>query len=139
MKFFNFCSASALAVAVFTGTAHADPRGLWLAQDGARVRVNSCGQGLCAVIVSPKSPIDPATGTSWTDKNNPDPNKRGRPLVGIAVFTMMPDGPGKWSGPLYNVDNGQTYPGHVVEVDHDTIRVEGCALVCGGQNMRRIQ
>ncbi len=139
MRFFRLCSACALALTAIAGTALADPKGLWLAQDGARVRVTSCGKGLCATMASPKSQVDPTTGASWTDKNNPDPSKRGRSLIGVEVFAMMPDGPGKWSGPLYNVDNGQTYPGHVVEVDHDTIRVEGCALICGGQNMRRIQ
>jgi len=139
MKFFSLCIASLVALSALAGTALADPKGLWLAQDGARVRVNTCGRGLCAVLVSSKSQIDPATGASWTDKNNPDPEKRSRPLVGVEVFAMMPDGPGKWSGSLYNTDNGQTYPGHVMEIDHNTIRVEGCAGICGGQNMRRLE
>jgi uncharacterized protein (DUF2147 family) len=86
-----------------------------------------------------KSQLDPSTGAPWTDKHNLDPNKRNRPLVGVAVFVMAPDGPGKWSGSLYNINNGQTYPGHIVEIDHNTIRVEGCAVICGGQNMRRIE
>jgi len=145
MKSFRLSSISAVALSAFIssafvgGAALADPRGLWLAQDGARVRVTSCGQGVCAIMASAKSQLDPATGASWTDKHNPDPAKRDRPLVGIEVFAMAPDGPGKWSGQLYNVDDGQTYPGHVIEIDHDTIRVEGCVGICGGQNMRRLQ
>jgi len=139
MKLFAVYSASALAFLVAVGAAQADPRGLWLAQDGARVRVTDCGSGLCGIIASPKSDIDPSTGASWTDKHNPDPSKRGLPLVGVEVFAMVPDGPGKWSGSLYNTDNGQTYSGHVVELDNNTIRVEGCVLICGGQNMRRIK
>jgi uncharacterized protein (DUF2147 family) len=131
---------SALISPAFVGgTALADPKGLWQAQDGAIVRVTSCGQGVCAKLANTKSPIDPATGGAWTDKNNPDPAMRGRPLVGVQVFAMVPDGPGKWSGQLYNVDNGQTLPGHVVEIDPNTIRVEGCVGICGGQNMRRLQ
>ncbi len=134
-------SAVALSTLVGAGTALADPKGLWLAQDGAKVRVSSCGSALCATIASPKSPIDPATGAPWTDKNNPDPGQRGRPLVGVAVLSsMMPDGPGKWSGQLYNTDTGLTHVGHLLELDHRTIRVEGCAAdICGGQNMTRIQ
>jgi uncharacterized protein (DUF2147 family) len=139
MKLFTLCSASALALVVIGGAAQADPRGLWLAHDGATVRVTNCGRGLCAIIASAKSEIDPATGAAWTDKNNPDPSKRGRPLVGIEVFAMAPDSPGRWSGSLYNVDNGQTYQGHVVEIDNNTIRVEGCVVICGGQNMRRME
>jgi len=139
MRLFTLYSVSAVALSVIVSTAQADPRGLWLAQDGARVRVTNCAGGVCAIIASPKSEIDPATGAPWTDKNNPDPGKRGRPLAGVMVFAMAPDGPGKWSGSLYNADNGQTYQGHVVEVGPDTIRVEGCAGICGGQNMQRIQ
>ena len=41
---------------------------------------------------------------------------------------------------LYNVDNGQSYAGHLLELDARTIRVEGCAIgICGGQNMSRIK
>ena len=143
MKFVRLRSLSAvvLCVLISAGTALADPKGLWLAQDGAKVRVSSCGKGLCATIATAKSRIDPATGQPWTDKNNADPAKRGRPLVGVEVLSsMMPDGPGKWSGSLYNTDNGQTYPGNLVEIDRTTIRVEGCVIgICGGQNMRRLQ
>jgi uncharacterized protein (DUF2147 family) len=93
------------------------------------------------MIATPKSPTDPATGGPWTDNNNPDPGQRGRPLAGVAVlYSLMPDGPGKWSGQLYNVDNGQTYVGHLLELDGRTVRVEGCAIgICGGQNMTRLK
>jgi uncharacterized protein (DUF2147 family) len=143
MRFHKLYSVSALALSAFVtaGTALADPKGLWQAQDGAKVRVSACGKVLCATLASPKSPVDPATGAPWTDKNNADPSKRDRPLVGVEVLSaMMPDGAGKWSGSLYNTDNGQTYQGHLVEIDRNTIRVEGCAIgICGGQNMRRLQ
>lgn len=142
MRFFWLCSVSALALFSFigAGTARADPKGLWQAQDGAKVRISSCGRDLCGTIASPKSRVDPDTGQPWTDKHNPDPAKRGRPLAGLQVFSMAPDGAGKWSGRLYNADNGQTYPGHLVEVDPNTVRVEGCVLfMCGGRNMSRIQ
>ena len=36
--------------------------------EGAR---EFCGKGLCAIIASTKSRIDPAIGASWTDENNP--------------------------------------------------------------------
>jgi len=143
MKLNTLCVAAALPLFAFAGagTASADPKGLWLAQDGAHVRVVSCGGALCAIIATPRSAIDPETGRPWTDKNNPDPAQRGRPLVGVAVLSgLIPDGPGKWSGRLYNVDNGNSYSGHLLELDARTIRVEGCAIgICGGQNMTRIK
>jgi uncharacterized protein (DUF2147 family) len=121
--------------------AKADPRGLWLAQDGAKVRVGSCGGTLCATIAEAKSRVDPATGQPWTDKNNPDPALRRRPLVGLPVlWSLQPSGQGKWSGTLYNVENGNTYEGHLLDVGPRTIRIEGCAIgICGGQDLSRIQ
>jgi len=136
-----FGSVVTLVGAVAMASARADPRGLWLAQDGAKVRVSSCGGLLCATIAEAKSRIDPATGRPWTDKNNPDPALRDRPLVGVAVLrSLQPDGPGKWSGTLYNNDNGNTYSGHLLELGPRTIRIEGCVIgICGGQDLSRIR
>ena len=140
MKSINICRLTAVAVVAMlgAGTAHADPQGLWRAQDGATVRVKPCGKGICATLASAKSAADPDTGGPWTDKHNLDPDKRARPLVGVQVFVMMPDGPEKWSGTVYNSEDGHTYPGHVMQIDGGTLKVEGCSVLCGGQNMRRI-
>ena len=142
MTRYRFCVLSAALAFGLTAAAaaHADPRGLWLAQDGAKVRVSSCGKALCGRIAAAKTPFDPDTGRPWTDKNNPDPRLRTRPLVGVEVFmSMMPDGPGKWSGRLYDTSGGQTVPGHLTEINRNTIRIEGCAApsLCGGQNLTR--
>lgn len=132
---------AAIGMLAAAGTASADPRGVWLAQDGAHVRVASCGNAICGTLVKAKSPLDPETGRPWLDKHNRDLAMTGRPLVGVEVFiSMAPDGPGKWSGRLYDTNGGQFVPGHIIEVDRNTIRVEGCAgTLCGGQNMRRLQ
>jgi uncharacterized protein (DUF2147 family) len=122
----------------------ADPKGLWLAEDGAQVRVANCSRGspaLCATVAAPKSTVDPETGQPWTDKHNPNPNERGRPLVGVVVlYNMMPESPGRWSGTLYNSDDGNTYAGHLLETGARSLRVEGCAVgMCGGRNMSRLR
>jgi uncharacterized protein (DUF2147 family) len=132
---------AALFACIGAGVAHADPRGVWLAQDGAHIRVASCGGGLCATVVAPRSTVDPDTGAPWTDKHNPDAALRGRPIVGVMVlYNMEPDGAGKWSGTLYNVDDGHTYAGHLLELNERTIRIEGCALImCGGKELSRLQ
>ena len=56
MKLYRLCAAAAATIfALFCAeTASADPKGLWLAQDGARVKVGPCGAALCATIASPK-------------------------------------------------------------------------------------
>jgi uncharacterized protein (DUF2147 family) len=139
------CLVASLVVLLLSAagiaSAHADPRGLWLAQDGAKVRVGACGGSLCATIAEARSRIDPETGQPWTDKHNSDPALRRRSLVGVAVlWSLQPSGPGKWTGALYNVDNGNTYEGHLLDVGPRTIRIEGCAIgICGGQNLSRIQ
>jgi uncharacterized protein (DUF2147 family) len=124
------------------GVALADPSGLWLAGDGARLSISSCGNELCGVLVHTASPLDPDTGRPWTDKNNADPHLQNRPLVGVHVLiAMRPNGAGTWSGRLYNIDDGKTYDGNLRELDARTIRVEGCAatILCGGENMTRIK
>jgi hypothetical protein len=75
MKLPMLCVVAAVTIfALFcAGSASADPKGLWLAQDGAHVKVGPCGAALCATIAAPKSAYDPETGRPWTDKNNPDP------------------------------------------------------------------
>jgi uncharacterized protein (DUF2147 family) len=137
----SFVSILALFAFIGVGTAYADPAGLWLAKDGSKVRVGTCGGALCGTLVSVEPPNDPATGRPWTDKNNPDEARRGRPLVGVVVFvSMKPEGPMKWAGQLYNADSGETVLGHLIEVDNQTIRAEGCSgPLCGSENLSRIK
>jgi uncharacterized protein (DUF2147 family) len=122
-------------------TAHAGPIGLWRASDGGMTRISACGTALCGYIVSVIPKIDPSTGRPATDKNNPDPSKQSRPLVGIPILIdMRPEEPGRWSGQPYDTDRGQLFPGHLIELDANKVRVEGCALgICGGEDMSRVK
>jgi uncharacterized protein (DUF2147 family) len=134
--------SAALALAsIWIVPAFADPIGLWLDKDGWTIRVQPCGADLCAVIASVKPPLDPATGRPPTDRNNADTSKRGRPLVGVEVLSgMRPSGASKWSGQLYDPDRGQTLGGNLLELNEDTIRIEGCLLVlCGGEELHRVK
>jgi uncharacterized protein (DUF2147 family) len=136
----NRVVAAILLTCVTIDTASADPTGVWLDKDGWTVRVHTCGQALCAEIASTQPPLDPATGKPWTDKNNADASKRGRPLVGVQVlFDMHANGPGKWSGTLYDSDRGKMYSGNLIELGADRIRIEGCmVMLCGGEELRRV-
>jgi uncharacterized protein (DUF2147 family) len=118
----------------------ADPIGLWRDKDGWTIRIQPCGPDLCAVITSVKPPLDPATGQPWTDKNNSDAAKRSRPLVGIEVLNgMRLAAPRKWTGHLYDSDRGVTLSGNLLELDQNTIRIEGCLLlICGGEELHRV-
>jgi len=117
------------------------PIGTWLDRDGTKIRINRCDQHLCGFIAQLSPQNDPMTNRPWTDKNNLDPAKRDRPRVGLEILSSMrPKSPGKWSGQLYNVDDGNIYSGNLIELDQSTVRIEGCSLgICGGENLRRLK
>ena len=118
-----------------------EPSGIWLTQAGdARVRVSKCGGGICGVIVGLKQPIDPATGKPQVDDKNPNPALAKRPMIGLPLFSgMHATGSGKWSGQIYNADDGSTYASNVAVTGPDTLRVEGCmGAFCGGETWTRV-
>jgi uncharacterized protein (DUF2147 family) len=120
----------------------ASPVGLWRAKDGAQIRVAGCAkERLCGFVATTSPRLDPETGKPPVDTHNPDPAKRKRPLVGIAILIgMAPSGPGEWSGDLYNQDDGRTYKGKLKELGPRAIRIEGCAgALCGGEDLTRLK
>jgi uncharacterized protein (DUF2147 family) len=109
----------------------ADPNGTWLTEEGkATVRIAACGAALCGTIVSLKEANDPDTGRPKTDKNNAEAGLRGRPMVGVTiVLGMKPSGTAnKWSGQVYNAEDGKTYSGNLTLQDANTIKLEGCVM-----------
>ena len=135
-------SLALMMVLAAGAAAQASPIGLWRAKDGAQIRVSACGkQMLCGFIAATAQRVDPATGKPPVDKNNPDPAKRKRPLVGVEILIgMAPHAPGNWSGRLYNDDDGKTYDGKLKELGPKEIRIEGCAgALCGGQELSRVK
>jgi len=117
-----------------------EPTGVWLTQAGdARVKVSKCGGGICGVIVGLRQPIDPATGKPAVDDKNPNPTLARRPMIGLPLFTgMRPVGPNKWSGQIYNADDGQSYASSVSLAGPQSLRVEGCVgALCGGETWTR--
>ena len=136
-------TAAALGFIAWTcGALAADPTGTWLTEGGkSRVRVADCGGALCGTIVWLKEPNDPETGKPKTDKNNADAGKRSRPLIGVPiVISMKPNGSNKWSGQVYNAEDGKTYSGNIVMQGANALKLEGCALgglICKGQTWTR--
>ncbi len=141
---------SAIAVAFLTSllgsvaveAQSAEPTGVWQTQAGdARVKVSKCGGGLCGVIVSMRDRIDPATGKPAVDDKNPDPALKNRPMIGLSLFSgMRPVGANKWSGTIYNADDGSSYASNISVASPDVLRVEGCVgAICGGENWTRMR
>lgn len=133
MKFVHtaITGLSLLALLSLSGLAFAaNPAGTWLSDDGAtKVHISPCGGKLCGTVVWLDKPTDASTGKPKTDKHNPDPAKRSRPLLGLnVVHGLMPSGPDKWSGRIYNADDGNTYQAHLQVQGEHAAKVEGCVL-----------
>jgi uncharacterized protein (DUF2147 family) len=134
-------AAALLLVPVAAGAQTSGPTGVWLTQKGdAQVRVAPCGGALCGTIVWLKDPIDKETGRPATDRHNPDPGRRNRPIIGLQImFGMTPSGQGRWSGHFYNSDDGKTYQGNLVQLGPTSLKAEGCLLVCMGETWQRVK
>lgn len=131
---------AALSGAPATHAQSADASGTWLTQAGdARVKISKCGGGICGVIVWLREPTDTGTGQPATDSKNPNPALARRPMIGLPLFSgMQPSGPNKWSGQIYNAEDGSTYASSVSVTSAETLRVEGCVgALCGGETWTR--
>ena len=52
---------------------------------------------------------------------------------------MQATGPSKWSGQIYNADDGGLYASNISVTSTDTLRVEGCVgALCGGETWTRV-
>ena len=118
------------------------PSGIWLTQAGdAKIRVHQCGTGLCGTIVWLKVPIDPATGKPQIDDKNVNRSLAKRPVIGINIFEgMKPVADNKWSGTIYNADDGKTYSSQVTAAEPRKLEVRGCVMsvLCGGEIWTKI-
>jgi uncharacterized protein (DUF2147 family) len=132
--FITLWACVALALIASGEPSSASPAGLWQAKDGGKIRISACGQNLCGFIAQTNPP-------KATDKNNADPAKRNRPLIGVQVLISMKlNGASKWSGQLYDDNTGRIYSGHLIELGPSSIKIEGCWLmVCDGESLQRIK
>jgi uncharacterized protein (DUF2147 family) len=131
-----------LGALVASAASAADPRGSWLTEGGkSKIRIADCGGALCGIVEWLREPNDPETGQPRTDKRNADASKRTRPVIGVAIIlSMKPDGADRWSGQVYNAEDGKTYSGNITMQNADALRLEGCALaglLCKGQTWTR--
>jgi uncharacterized protein (DUF2147 family) len=143
MKLVAAAAAIAVSMMLMTSAARAgSAEGTWVSDDGGlKVRLSDCGGKLCGKVVWLNEPIDQSTGRPKTDKRNPDPAKRARPLVGLKVVNgLKPSGPNSWSGSIYNADDGNIYQAHLKVEDEHTARLQGCVLgvLCKTRTWQRV-
>jgi uncharacterized protein (DUF2147 family) len=111
----------------------ADPSGEWLVADHtARIRVERCADGYWGSIAWEQAP--------GIDRNNPDPSRRGRPLLGSPILlSMKPEETNKWEGKVYNPKDGGYYSASIKLEGANELRLQGCMLIfCSGETWTRV-
>ena len=104
------------------------PSVLWLnPENDSNIEFYKCGgEGLCAKVTK-------VTDGQKTDDKNPDPAKRSQPIVGLVIMeNAKKSGANKWSGTLYNRENGKSYSGTITVKSKDAVDLSGCvaAVLC---------
>ncbi len=123
------------------------PYGTWLTQDGeSHIQFEQCGEAICGRIVWMREAYD-EQGRPWTDRKNPDPGLRDRPLMGLPIFyDFAPagyddDGDEVWEGKVYNPRSGDVHDAYITVVEPMTLKVEGCGLaglICRTQHWSKV-
>jgi uncharacterized protein (DUF2147 family) len=140
---FLFSGLTAIQVAPALAAPAQDPSGTWLTGDGrAKVRIDRCGPAganICGKVVWLKSP-NTEDGTPRTDIKNPDPKKRGRPALGLTLLDNLKPEETKFSGEIYNADEGKLYQVSLERESAAELSVSGCLLkiLCGSQTWTRV-
>jgi len=130
--------ASVAIVALTTGyalAADASVIGDWLVKEGyGHVRIDNCGGKMWGIVSWEKTP--------GVDNENQDPTKKGRPLLGTPVLYAMAPAkePGKWTGEVYNSQNGKMYQATISLANENTLDLEGCLVwpLCQTQQWTRV-
>ncbi len=114
-----------------------DAIGTWKdTETGAICSVFSCGGGICIKVVRPAKEFA-------KDDNNPDPALKGRSMAGVTIMTgASKSGADRWTGKLYNGEDGGTYTGSIIVTSKDELKLQGCVLggiICKSRIWHRAQ
>lgn len=123
-----------LAMATAYAASPDDIVGVWNTQGrDAKIEIFKCGMKYCGKIVWLMEPHYPAgstegtPGTPMLDHNNPDPELRKKPLIGLPILLgFVGSGDNSWKrGKIYNSDNGKTYSGELTLLSPNQLKVRG--------------
>jgi uncharacterized protein (DUF2147 family) len=108
--------------------------GLWITpENDCKIEISKSGSKYCGRIAWLKEPLYPAdddrgmAGRPVVDRDNPNPNLRSRPLIGLQLiegFAYI--GKNVWEkGTIYNPDNGKTYRCKMILSGPNRLEVRG--------------
>lgn len=126
-------AATVLAGTVLVAVAAqaASVTGTWRTPKGWKVKIYKCGGAYCGRVVG---------GVSGKDVKNSNKALRNRKIVGIRMIWGMKKSGSKYSGKLYNPNDGKIYTGKIGSITANSIKLSGCALaglICRGQTWRK--
>lgn len=115
----------ALLLAAAPARAATPIAGTWMTdtRDGI-VQIAPCGAAHCGRLVKLLRPVE----GPGTDRHNPDPKLRARPLVGLPILTGFVPAGDNWKGQAYDPKVGKTYRSTVRRLDANRLEVTGCVL-----------
>lgn len=117
-----------LSVAILTSTTQsafskdaAAVLGVWKTHQGELIRFINCGKRLCGKLIRTRSKLK-------KDTNNPNPKLRKRAIKGLTIIrSHKKTGPKKWSGTVYNIQDGKTYRGALHLTSTRSAKLTGCS------------
>lgn len=133
-RIFSFFAGLVIAMISAHAAGSEEILGVWNTEGKeAKIMIYRCGEKYCGKIVWSKDPYyapDSKEGTPGTpvlDYNNPDPELRKTPIIGLQIlydFTFAGDN--VWTGgKLYNPDDGKTYSGKMTLVSPNQLNLRG--------------
>lgn len=124
MRFLFLLAALILSVGA---AAPASIQGLWLTDDHKGVvRIAPCGARMCGTIARV---LDTNPARVTTDRNNPDPRLRGRPIAGLQILSGFERSGSGWKGGLaYDPKTGRSYRSTLALNPDGSLKVTGCVL-----------
>lgn len=138
----TFVPASIVCILLmFASFAHAAGEdrilGIWNNEEkDARIEIFRCGDKYCGKIAWITKPLYSAdedrakAGLPRTDENNPDPDLRSLPIIGLQIMSGFEyAGNNSWTGgKLYDPKTGRTYSGKMTLVSGDRLQLRGYVI-----------
>ena len=131
MKSLFILMAMGAAVPASAAADSLDVYGTWLTEAGtAHVEIGDCGDGTpCGDIVwmDPASMRPGLTPETATDENNPDPERRADPVLGLTMLSDFEAKRRDWrGGQIYDPESGRTYGSRLKRLEDGRLQVKGC-------------
>jgi len=141
MRLHIFLLASGLLI-LSNSSVFAEPiTGKWLTHRArSMINITRCGAGLCGQIIWLRNKLN-SLGQPMRDERNSNKHLRSRRVLGLTTFSGLTlSGPGRWSGLMYNPNDGGTYNASLTFTSAGSLQVEGCLMgsnLCGRRNWTR--